>query len=237
MGENIHKGHRVRMKEQFLNSGLSHFNDHQILELLLFYAIPQKDTNELAHNLIRHFGSFHNVFAARFDDLVKVPGISTHAATLIKMIPQLCTALATKKTMGRALRDPEVIAEFFETQFLGVTNEKILLACLDDQMRLLDLSLISDGDIGSVSFDIRKLINQVIRVNSSQIIIAHNHPAGSCKPSDPDMMATEKLRKSFAAFGITLCDHVVVGNDGSAFVISKRYVPIYCRLPVEKRHR
>ena len=90
--ENSHSGHRVRLKQRFLSEGLDAFNEHQILELLLFYTIPLKDTNEIAHDLIKTFGSLSRVFDAHPKELQKVHGISEHSSTLISMIPQLSRA-------------------------------------------------------------------------------------------------------------------------------------------------
>ena len=87
---NLHEGHRQRLKERFIKNGLSDFEDHNVLELLLFYSVPRSDTNELGHKLLKKFGSLSNVFDAPVDELCKVEGIGLHSATLIKLIPELC---------------------------------------------------------------------------------------------------------------------------------------------------
>lgn len=85
----VHDGHRARMKARFVRSGLDNFDDHSVLELLLFYAVPRRDVNELAHALLDHFGTLDAVFEASFEDMMRVPGVGENVATLLTLIPQV----------------------------------------------------------------------------------------------------------------------------------------------------
>lgn len=223
--ENLHKGHRLRLKKQFLENGLSTFEEHQILELLLFFAIPQCDTNEYAHNLINRFGDLNSVFSARFEDLKTVSGIGDNAATLLKIIPELCVKLNAEKRLGTILDTSESLVEFFKTQFFGVPDEQIKLACFDDRLKLLDIILINRGDIGSVRLDARKVFQEILRTNCSQIILAHNHPIGNCKPSPTDLITTKSVKDMVRPMDVELLEHIVVGTDGVHFILADRFYP------------
>lgn len=223
--ENLHKGHRARMKKQFLETGISGMEEHQILELLLFYAIPRHDTNEYAHNLINRFGDLHSVFSARYEDLLTVEGIGENAATLLKLIPELSVKLNAEKRLGTVLDTAESLVDFFKTQFFGVPDEQIKLACFDDRLKLLDIVLISKGDIGSVRLDARKVFQELLRTNCSQIIISHNHPIGSAKPSPADMLTTKTVQDMLKPLDVTLLDHIVVGTDGVHFILANKFYP------------
>lgn len=223
--ENPHKGHRQRLKNQFLENGIGAFEDHQVLELLLFYAMPQCDTNVYAHNLINRFGDFASVFSASYEDLKTVPGIGDNAATLIKLVPQLCVKLNADKSVGTVLNTAEKIVEFFQTQFLGVECEQIKLACFDDNLKLLDICLISSGDNGTVRFDTRKVAKELLRTNCSQVIVAHNHPRGTARPSAEDMLTTRSIVEIIKKLGVTVVEHLVVANDGVFFILEDRFFP------------
>lgn len=223
--ENLHKGHRARMKKQFLDMGIETFEEHQILELLLFFAIPQHDTNEYAHNLINRFGDLHSVFSARYEDLKTVDGIGDNAATLLKLIPELCVKLNAEKRLGTVLDTSESLVEFFKTQFFGVPDEEIKLACFDDRLKLLDIVLINKGDIGSVRLDARKVFQEILRTNCSQIIISHNHPIGNAQPSPADILITKTVQDMIKPMDVTLLDHIVVGTDGVHFILANKFYP------------
>jgi hypothetical protein len=129
----MHEHHRKRMKERFLREGIAYFEPHNVLELLLFYAIPQKDTNEIAHRLIERFGSLSAVFEAPFSELIQVEGIKEHSATLIKLIPELAGRYVSESygTKGVLLPTLDDAAEYLKSKYIGVTKEIVYLLLLD----------------------------------------------------------------------------------------------------------
>ena len=142
MAQHNHYGHRQRLKDRFLQTGFTGFDAHGILELLLFYSIPQRDTNDLAHELVKRFGSLSGVFDASYEDLVKVKGISANTATLLKMIPQLANAyLNDRNDPGIILDSAEKAGAFLMSKYVGATNERIYLLCLDNKLKLLNCVL------------------------------------------------------------------------------------------------
>lgn len=212
--EHNHQGHRRRLKERFRQTGFEGFEKHEMLELLLFYSIPQKDTNSLAHSLLKQFGSLSGVFDASYEDLLKAQGISDNSATLIKMIPQLAgTYLGDRNDPGLILDSVEKAGAFLLSKYIGVTNERVYLLCLDNKRKLLNCVLVSEGSLSRVNFHPRQILQQALQCSASTIILGHNHPYGTALPSDTDILMTRQLFEMAQVLEITLRDHIIVAGD------------------------
>ncbi len=212
--EHQHYGHRRRMRERFHKTGFVGFDAHAILEFLLFYSIPQRDTNELAHELIRRFGSLSGVLDASYEDLLKVPGISDNSATLIKMIPLLANAyLDDRNAPGQILDTTEKIGNFLLSKYIGSTNEQIYLLCLDNKRKLLNCIQMGEGSLTKVGFQPRRILEKAIQCGASAIVLSHNHPHGTALPSDADILVTRQLYEMAKVLEIVLCDHIIVAGD------------------------
>ena len=211
----IHDGHRQRLKNKFLENGFLGFEPHNILELLLFYSIPRKDTNEIAHELLNHFGSLKNVFNADFNELIEVKGISENSATLIKMIPKIAQEyLNNSFKEGVILDTANKIGEYFISKYLGEPNEIVYAMLLSNKFELLSVVKIHEGSVNSAFVSPRKILDSVVKFNASMIVIAHNHPEGTVCPSMDDINTTADLMSAFSAFGIDLIEHFVIsGNE------------------------
>ncbi|MBQ3566135.1 MAG: DNA repair protein RadC [Oscillospiraceae bacterium] len=220
MSDNVHKGRRERTRQKFLKTGFTGFADHEKLELLLFYAISVKDVNPLAHNLLTKFHTISGVFDASVEQLMQVDGIGENTAILIKLLPELSKEYFLSKNTRVALDSFDAVCDFFKTQFIGLRNEVIKVACLDDNLRLIACEDIEEGTPGSVYVDIRKLVKFTYFHNSENIIIAHNHPNGDAVPSNDDLKTTADIFKKLKAVGIELVDHIVVAK-GQATSIKK----------------
>lgn len=212
--EHNHQGHRRRLRERFRQTGFEGFEKHEMLELLLFYSIPQKDTNSLAHGLLEQFGSLSGVFDASYEDLLKAQGISENSATLIKMIPQLASAyLGDRNDPGMVLDSAEKAGAFLLSKYIGVTNERVYLLCLDNKLKLLNCVLVSEGSLSRVNFHPRQILQQALQCSASTIILGHNHPYGTALPSDTDILMTQQLFEMAQVLEITLRDHIIVAGD------------------------
>lgn len=220
---NIHEGHRERLRQRFLQEGLQNFQDHNVLELLLFYSIPMKDTNEEAHRLINTFGSLSGVFDANYEDLCKVKGIGGRSATLIKIMPELFKKYEVDKLKNDdvVLNTSELVAKYASTFFKGVTNEKLYLMCLDSNCRLLEFNLISEGTINASPINIRKIIKCSLDCNCSNLILIHNHPSGVVAPSRSDVDATVGMIELLSKVGLKLSDHIIIGHGDDYFSFRK----------------
>lgn len=212
--KDIHVGHRERLKNRFLNEGLDDFEKHNILELLLFYAIPRVDTNEIAHDLIREFGSLSEVMNANFDDLVKVDRITPNAAVLLKLIPSLARAYLTDKSpAGEVFDSAEKAGQFFIKKFTGETSEVVYLLCLDSSLNYISCDKITKGTVSRANLSIRTIVENVVKHNASSVILAHNHPRGFPIPSAEDIKATKVIHDALDFLEIRLIDHIVVAQN------------------------
>lgn len=209
-----HKQHRQRLKNRFLREGLDHFERHNILELLLFYAIPQGDTNPLAHRLIDHFGSISAVFDASYEELLKVKGVGEHTAILLKLCLGITKAyLDDGNSPGVTLDSPNELCKYIVPKFAGETNEILYIICLDSRKRVLYCGKIQEGTINQVSLSGRKVAEKALSVNARFVVLAHNHPGSYAVPSSEDVRATEKMLLILRGIGIELMDHIIVAEN------------------------
>ena len=217
-----HEGHRERMKKRFLRYGLESFDDHQVLELLLFYAIPRQDTNELAHRLLDTFGSLDKVFDARPEELMRVPGIGEHAAALIRLLPEAARrSRIVRESAAVVLSDRESIGRYLVPRFMDKRVEIVMLLCLDTRLRVLDCRQIGSGGLNSASFSIRDIVQICLMQNARYAVLAHNHLSGIAVASTEDIYATREVKKALGLVGVKLLEHIIV-TDGE-----------YIALPVE----
>lgn len=217
-----HTGHRARLKERFLREGLDGFEKHNMLELLLFFSIPQKDTNPTAHALLTRFGSLSGVLEASFEELCTVEGVSEHTATLIRLIPALNrAALRETRTPDERYDSLNKIGELFVRYYAGLTVETVTLLLLDNSDRVIDLVKICEGSVNRVQLDTRKLIEQALRPRVSRVVLAHNHPNGTLVPSSEDMETTAAVAQAFHTVNVEFLEHLLIAGG--------RFEPLYSK--------
>lgn len=214
---NIHKGHRQKVKESYYLNGLDGMADHNIIEFLLFFGIPQKDTNVLAHELIEKFGSFSGVLEAKRSDLLCVKGMTDSAACLISML------LPVYKRYNQDIRKKKVTlndktdyVKLLRPLYLDTNNERIYILCLDSNNKLVACRKISEGDFTSSLFDIRKIASAILELNAKKLVLSHNHPNGSLNPSADDCRVTDKIRELCEILKVSFVDHIII-TDTSYF--------------------
>lgn len=217
MEKGLHEGHRDRLRQRFLREGLDQFEPHNVLEFLLFYAIPRQDTNEIAHRLIEAFGSLSAVFDASVEDLTRVGGVGLNTAVLIKLMP----AVNRRYLEDRALRGFDAFSshacgELLVSKFNGVTVERVLLLCMDNRGRVLHCAVVSEGTQSMVDISNRRIVETALRYNASCVVLGHNHPNGVPAPSQSDVETTRALARLLRSMDIRLYDHIIVA-DGEYF--------------------
>lgn len=217
-----HGGHRARLKERFLREGLGGFEKHNILELLLFFGIPQRDTNPIAHALLKRFGSLSGVFEASVEELCTVDGVSEHTATLLKLIPEVNrAALCEVRDSDKRYDTLNKIGELLLRYYAGLTVETVTLLLLDNSDRVIDLVKICDGSVNRVQFDTRKLVEQALRPRVSRVVLAHNHPNGTAVPSAEDMETTAAVAGAFRTVNVEFLEHLLIAGDRFEPLLSK----------------
>lgn len=224
---NIHEGHRERMRKRFRETGFQGFEDHQIIELLLFYSCPRKDTNELAHTLISRFGSIAGILEASYEDLTSIKGVSENTATLFKIIPKFLPVYYNSRSDGMVYDNMEKLKQLFIPYFVGLTHEEFRLACFDNDLHMVSNVLISAGNPSSAPFEIRKIVEEALHAKTDSIAIAHNHPRSMPIPSNEDINATRYINRTVKALGITLLDHIIVGKNAVTTMRELAYINVF----------
>lgn len=226
--EKGHNGHRKRLKKKFLENGLDIFEPHQALELFLFYAIPRKDTNLIAHRLIDKYLSVSGVCDAPIDELMKEPGITESVATYLKLLPAMSRLYNESKLNCDNVLVLEDVGEMFLTKFIGRTEECAALLLADAKGKTIYFNIIAYGSINSTDLPIRKIVDLALRYNAKYAFIAHNHPSGNAIPSRSDITTTRTIRETLRSVGVHLLDHYIVAdNDYISMKQSKLYNEIF----------
>jgi len=209
----IHDGHRQKMRERFLRGGLESFADHEVLELLLYYAIPRRDTNPIAHALMNRYGSLSAVLSAPVEDLQKVEGIGQSAAILLKLAPQIChKARLAENAQETVLNSSERAGKYLLEVFAEERNEVIYQLCLDRKGKLLACKRLTEGNVSHATLDVRKVVENAILTSASAVILSHNHPSGVALPSQEDYAVTKRVQMALETIGVELADHIIVAD-------------------------
>lgn len=209
----MHTGHRDRLKKRFLEEGLDGFSDIQALELLLFYAIPRKDTNPIAHQLLDHFGSLSRVLEADIEELKKIPGISGNAAVLLHLIPEMGRYYQVDiARRTEILPTLEACGNYLVPRFFGKTRETVFLLCLDAKCKVLACKEMGEGSVNCTSISVRKVVEMALAASATTVILAHNHPSGIAVPSQDDILTTRRVAAALRSVEIQLADHIVVAE-------------------------
>ncbi len=230
MTENLHDGHRRRVREKFEQHGFDENTpEHEVLEMLLFYSIPRRDTNLIAHNLINHFGSLCGVLEAPKEELMEVGGISENSASLIKLMLPIAHIYSSKKCKcQRCFKSIEQIGDFLLNKYFAYTDEVFSVISVDASGKMLGYDVVERGDLASVGIPVRKLVEMVIKRKSPCIIIAHNHPSGIALPSEYDVKTTVEIMQAMNHIGVKLLDHfIMVDGDYVSMAQSRRFDDIF----------
>lgn len=209
-----HHGHRGRLRQRFVDTGLAGFAPHEALELLLTFAIPRRDVKPLARALLAQFGSFHRVLEAHREDLLAVEGIGEVAATLITLLlPLFRQYRQGQAVLGEQPGGPAVWSALCQAQLVGHQVEKFLVISLDARDRVIRHSILSSGDEGETAVYPRLIAQELLRAGASGCVLAHNHPSGLAQPSQADKQLTQALKTILAPLSIRLLDHVIIAGD------------------------
>lgn len=223
----IHSGHRNRMKERFRNYGIDGLEKHEVLEMLLYYCIPRRDTNAIAHALLEEFKTLHRVLNASPEELEVIGGMGENAALFISFVRQL----------GRFFKDDnedekdilwnlDRCHRYLQECFVGKKNETAMVLCLDAKCKMLGCHVVGEGSIHSANVSVRKILETVLATNATSVVLAHNHPGGLATPSGEDIHATHMIAQALKTVDVVLIDHMIVaGDDFVSLLFSGLYRP------------
>lgn len=208
------QGHRKRVKDRFLAEGLENFDEVHALELMLFYALAQKDTKPLARALLDRFGTFNGVLEAPVEELKRVSGVGEGVAAYLSLFNEVERYRRVRKdSMFRVMDDADKYGRYLAAQLSGRRNETVFMLCLDAKQKMLCCKMVGEGDVNSASIPVRRMVEIALATNASMVILAHNHPSGSAVPSPEDVMTTKAFGRALLPLGVVLADHVVVSDD------------------------
>ena len=235
---NVHRNHRQKVREKFYASGFKGMASHNILEMLLFFGIPYKDTNPIAHELIDRFGSLSAVFEANRTDLMQVKGMTENAACLITMMLPLYQEYSKELVKRRPkFKDLNETAGFLQTLYLDNNNiERVFLLCFDANNTLITYRMIGEGDVSSSNFDMRKIASTVLETNAASVVLSHNHPHGISAPSYQDGEATAAIASLLNTLNVKFADHIIVTDkDHFSMANSVKYVRYFYNFDKKKK--
>jgi DNA repair protein RadC len=210
MGE----GHRARMTARFLKSGFDGFEEHEILEYMLFYTLPRVNTNDIAHRLIDKFGSLAGVLEANETDIASTPGMGEKSTAYLTMFPDLLRAYKKSKIGKKpALKSIKQACEYCVAMLFGKPYEEFYVMWLNAQNRVIHSEKLSEGGITDSPVYTDKVAASALRHHAVKAIIAHNHPGGNLTPSSSDLTTTQQILNALNLLNIELVDHIIVSNE------------------------
>ncbi len=219
------EGHRQRMRERFYKEGIDNFEPHEALEMLLYFTIPRKDTNALAHSLIEHFGSFHGVLEANREDLLKF-GLTPTTTAHLNMMPGFLNYYMQSHASGTPhFPDCTAIGNYAVNKLGERTNEVFGVLCLNIHRKFINFEIITEGAVSSATVNARKVAECALRNNAAKVVIMHNHPGGSLSPSKDDCDLTEHLFAVLHSIDVGLVDHIIVANGRFSSMSERNLLP------------
>lgn len=223
---NEHEGHRERLRETYRQNGIEGMADHQVLELLLTYALPRVDVNPLAHRLLDRFGSLHEVLSARPDQLQQVQGIGASAAVFLSLLGQVDRRMLLQRFSGQnkrpTLGTPSALGGYMLALSLQDRYETLRLVCLNKKYELIYEGVISSGSLTEVLADPRPILETALVHKACFIALGHNHPSGDVTPSQEDEAAALRINAAAAAVGIEVLDQFILGRSAVYSFRNKR---------------
>ncbi len=207
-------GHRKRLKERYLLSGLHAFQDHEVLELFLGYGLPRRDVKPLAKDLLASFGTLKAVLDAEVGDLSAFPGLGQHTAILIKLVKDLSARYLMEKARTKTqISCTTELIDYCKTRLGGLKDEQFCVIYLDAQNQLIDMEKVQQGIVNQAVVYPRQVLETALRRKASALILVHNHPSGNVRPSDADIRLTRTIQEAAKMLEILVHDHVIIGEN------------------------
>lgn len=213
--ENLHKGHRDRLRNKFIENDIEVYESHEVLELLLYYAYRQRNTNDIAHRLINKFGTLSGVFEADIKSLMEVDGVGKETAVFLKLQSTLQRYYMKEKMQGKGMPKitPDNAGEYVKELFYGYTDEVFYLVSMDSDCRLIAYDVLAKGTVNATTVYPREVVKKALETNAKYVIMAHNHPNGVLAPSEEDVNTTRIVNEALSFVNVRLLDHIIVAGE------------------------
>lgn len=209
-----HLGHRARMRQRLLGTGADGLLDHELIELLLFQALPRRDTRSIAHDLCHRFGSFAAAISAPPGELAQVDGLGEAGIAALKTVQ----AAAVRLTRAEVERQPQVLnawdrlLDYLHAALARERVEQFRVLFLDTRNRLIADEVLARGTVNHTPVYPREVVRRALDLGATALILVHNHPSGDPTPSRADLDMTAEVKAAAALFGLTIHDHLIIGN-------------------------
>ena len=221
MNEKDSQGHRERIKEKFLKNGIDGFAEYEILELLLTYCIPRKDTKPIAKELLNKFKSLDNIFKADFDKLSAIDGLGKNSVAFLKLIGDLPSIIYKDELKNKKLVDKEtlkisnkdILLKYLRNKIGYEEIEKFYVLYLSSSNEVIEFEENSVGTLDRSSVYPREIYKKIINLNAKSVILAHNHPSDNITPSKCDIELTNEIAKGLKNFGALLIEHIIITKN------------------------
>lgn len=205
---------RAEYLAYYMDNRLEGLSDRNVLEMLLHFSIPLRNTSLLADSLLERFGSLPGVLGAGFKRTIQVPGMSREAAVQLDMLMRVAQRAVERQNEASDLLDTDQkVGDFLTRKFYGMTEEVVVLLCMDNACRLISCTKLSSGLTNRAGIDLRAICETAFRCNAPIVILAHNHPGGKAYPSDEDIRATNRIQQMLRLVDVNLVDHFIVAGD------------------------
>lgn len=210
--KNLHEMHRSRMRTRFCTTGAESLQDHELLEVLLYYALPRRDTNALAHEMLKRFGRLDKLFNASLEELIQINGIGERTAILLKTVFECHRRIENTVGPEQELQLYDQIGEYLVKMYTGIQVEQMILLILDKKGHIVRTIQISEGTLDMVAVNKRKIVSSSLSASATFVVLAHNHPSGILVPSFEDKSITMELDELLKTLDIVLLDHFIIAD-------------------------
>ncbi len=219
-------GHRKRLRERFQKAGSEGLHDYELLELLLTYAIPRRDTKPIAKELMGRFGGLGAVFDASFDELKDVPGLSSTSPALIRLVKEIFTTyLAEEMKRKDLLTSPRAVVDFARMKLAGSANESFMVIYLNTKNEAVDYQVIHEGTIDKAIIYPRRIVEAALAHHAAGLLLVHNHPSGHPEPSQEDKQITQTIIEATHTMDINVIDHIIVTKSSYFSFMENQLLP------------
>jgi DNA repair protein RadC len=212
--DDTHQGHRKRLREKFLKSGLAGFHDYEIVELLLSLGTPRKDCKLPAKEAIRKFKTLRGVLEAPTEELQQIDGIGTHSAFGFKLVQEIAREFLKAKILDKPFyKSSQEVFDYLYHSMRGLKKEVFKIIYLNSQNQIIDTIDLSEGTVNSSYVSAREVIEAAIKHSAASLIFVHNHPSGNPEPSPSDKELTRELVYASRIMQLKVLDHIIVGDN------------------------
>lgn len=211
-----YEGHRERLRQRFEKSGFQGFHDYEVLELLLTFVLPRKDTKPIARELLDKFKNLTSVLNADIKELQQVKGIKERSAQFLNILNATITYSFQEKAKTEQIQFTNLndLVAYLRAVLGGKKNEAMHIIYLNSQNKLIHSEDLSEGTVSETIVLPRKIVENALKHSATTVIIAHNHPGGLPEPSDKDNIMTEQIKNALQTVSITLQEHIIISDDG-----------------------